>query len=374
MDNKLIKNSRPDGIHFLLEFFGCDEKQLDDERLWKNVLKKGSESSNIPVLADNIYRFEPQGITGFLLLASSHISIHTWPEYNYAACDVFSCSPQKDTENLVDFLIKSIRHKKVEIKKIKRGYKFFDFGKVINENNELVIPVFKTGEEIKTPIKRIIGNIKSDFQEILFIDTEEFGKCLIIDGLTQTSDNDHEIYDRAILKPLGKNDKDILILGGGDGYVAEMALKNNSNLNIKIVDLDVEVIHGCKKYLGQKVFENPRVKLYIEDGFNYLKNTIKKNGKLDGIVCDLTDEPIRKKDQKDFEKFYGEIFSLSEKALKKDGWISLQAGASEVSSGHIDAVAILKRLLAKNFKDVSRKDILIPSFGEENAFLYARKK
>ena len=190
----------------------------------------------------------------------------------------------------------------------------------------------------------------------------------------QTAEADHEIYDKAILKSLCGKDKNLLILGGGDGYVAEMALKLNPNLKIKIIDLDVEVVKGSEKYLDQKIFKDKRVHLYIEDAFNYLKNTAKHNGKFDGIVCDLTDEPIRKKDQKNFSKFYEEILDLSKDVLCENGWISLQAGASKVTSGHINAVSIIEKILEKYFKNISRRDIMISSFGEKNAFLYGKKK
>lgn len=371
---KLLENSCPDGIHFLIEFFGCDEKQLSDVEFWKKTFKKGCNDFKIPILKEYFYSFEPDGLTGFFLLASSHISVHTWPEYNYAACDVFSCSPQNGTKKLVDFLSQSVLHDKIKIKKIKRGYKFFDFQKIISKEEELVIPIFSTGEEMKIRVKNIVGKIKSDFQDILFLDTVDFGRCLIIDGIMQTAETDHEIYDKAILKSLNKKDERILILGGGDGYVAEMALKLNPDLKIKVIDLDIEVVKGCEKYLNQKIFKDKRARLYIEDAFNYLKNTAKHNGKFDGIVCDLTDEPIRKKDQKNFSEFYEEIINLSKNILEKDGWMSLQAGASKVTPDHINAASIIRNLLEKDFKDVSRADKMIPSFGEKNAFLYGRKK
>ena len=371
---KILENSSPDGLHFMIEFFGCEEGQLNDIEFWRKTFSEGCSLAKIPILNDFFYGFKPKGLTGFFLLGSSHISVHTWPEYNYAACDVFSCSPQNQTKKLVDFLTQNISHEKISIKKSKRGYKFFDFQKIINKNEELVIPVFSTGEDMKIKIKNIVGKIKSDFQDILFLDTFEFGRCLVIDGIMQTADVDHEIYDKAILEALDEKDRNVLILGGGDGYVAEMALKLNPDLKIKVIDLDVEVVKGCEKHLNQEVFKDKRVHLYIEDAFNYLKNIAKQNYKFDGIICDLTDEPIRKKDQKNFSKFYEEVIDLSKDVLKENGWISLQAGASKITSGHIDAAFLIEGLLKKKYRDVSRKDVLIPSYGEENAFLFARKK
>lgn len=370
---KILKNSRPNGVHFLMEFFGCDKGQIDNIKFWEKILEKGIRASGIKILDKSFYKFKPQGVTGFLLLEASHVSVHTWPEYNYVACDIFSCAPYDKTREVAYFLIKNIRHEKMSVDEIKRGYKYFDFKKYINKKKELIVPVYASGEQMKIKIKEILEGIKSSFQDILFIDTDEFGKCLIIDGIMQSAESDHKIYDKAILRKLKKRDQEILILGGGDGYVAEEALNINPDLKVRVVDLDAEVVKGCENFLNQRIFKDSRVKLCIEDAFKYLKEVAKEGVKLDGVAIDLTDEPIRKKDQKDFRKFYKEVISLSKDALNDNGWISLQAGASRVIPEHMDAVSILEKILKKSFKDISRKDKMIPSFGEKNAFLYARK-
>lgn len=375
---KIIKNSKPDGVHYLIGLFGCSEQQTDNLKFWKETLIKGAQKNNIPILYNKFYKFKPQGVTGFLLLASSHLSIHTWPEYNYVACDVFSCSPKQDTDNLVQYVLKNVNNTRSCVKQIERGYKFFNFEKFINDEDELVVPIFSNDETVKVKIKKILGKVHSHFQDILFIDTPRFGKCLIIDGIMQTADSDHHIYDEAILSKLKSTDRNILILGGGDGYVAEKALKINPHLDINVVDLDIEVVHGCKKYLGQKVFDNERVHLYIEDAFNFLKDKKISGRKMrtyDGIVVDLTDEPIRGQELEDFRKFYSELLALCHDRLKKGGWLSIQAGASQVTSGHIDAVAVLSDVIQQRFKrqKIERKDVMIPSFGESNAFLFVKK-
>jgi len=247
----------------------------------------------------------------------------------------------------------------------------------LKSSKHLVIPIYSTGKNMKLAVKRHISEIDSGFQQILFVDSFDFGKCLFIDGITQCSEKDHELYDKEILRLLDKKDKNILVLGGGDGYVAEMALKINPNVNVRVIDLDVEVVKNCEKFLNQKIFKNRRVKLYIEDALHHLRVLIKKNKiKLDGIVFDLTDEPVRKKDKdakKSFIKFYKELIDISHKALRENGWVSMQAGASKVIPKYNDAVTILEKLLKKKFKKVERTDIMIPSFGEKNAFLFGRK-
>lgn len=368
-----MKNVDPNGVHYLIGFFGCDPKQIDDEKFWRKVLEDGVKKSNISILEKSFFKFDPQGVTGFMLLEASHVSIHTWPEYGYVACDVFSCAPYNNTQKLARYLVNNIKHDKVSINEIKRGYRFFDFDKYV-KNNKLSMPIYADDRKMSIEVTELIDGVRSDFQDVFFVCTKEFGKCLLIDGIMQTAESDHEIYDKAILAELDEKDKKVLVLGGGDGYVAEAALEINPSLKVNVVDIDAEVVKGCEKFLGQKVFKNPKVKLCIEDVFEYLKDIAGKKERFDGIVIDLTDEPARGEELKDFKRFYDEILSLAKGALKDGGWVSMQAGASKVTPKHVNAVSILKKALLKSgFKDISKKDFLIPSYGEKNAFLYARK-
>lgn len=368
-----MKNVEPNGVHYLISFFGCDAKQIDDKDFWEKTLVEGVNRSNIAILEKSFFKFDPQGVTGFLLLEASHVSIHTWPEYGYVACDVFSCSPYNNTQKLANYLINNVMHEKATVNEIERGYRFFDAEKYIRDGI-LEIPVYADGSDMKIKVTKVIDGVKSDYQDVLFVDTEEFGKCLVIDGIMQTAESDHEVYDRAILGRISDDDKNIMILGGGDGYVAETALKINPDLKVSVIDIDAEVVKGCEKYLCQGIFKDPRVKLCIDDVFRYLKDISGDGITVDGVVADLTDEPSRDESISDFKKFYSEVFSLAKNVLKDGGWISMQAGASKVTGDHVDAASILKEVLEEcGFKDISRRDVMIPSFGEENAFLFAKK-
>jgi spermidine synthase len=220
-----------------------------------------------------------------------------------------------------------------------------------------------------------LAEINSAFQNIILADLKKFGISLVIDGLVQTSEFDHEIYDKALLIPLKLTDKHLLILGGGDGYVAEMALKINPKLKITIVDLDTEVVDLSKKFLNQKIFSHPNVTLNIGDALNYLKNyKIRHEEKVDGIIYDLTDSPIGGNGAKGrITKFYKETFELSKEVLKLGGWISAQAGASVVTPPYINVEEIIEKQVERVFKNFNRKDVMVPSFGEKNAFIRAIK-
>jgi len=117
-----MENSSSNGFHILLDFFGCDRSQTDSMNFWQNILAESVSGTSIAVLNNSFYQFQPQGVTSFLLLSASHLSVHTWPENGYVACDVFSCSGRAETEKVADFLIKRIIHTKVRIKRVKRGF------------------------------------------------------------------------------------------------------------------------------------------------------------------------------------------------------------------------------------------------------------
>lgn len=119
---EILKANKIRGSHYILDFFGCSPEQLDSMDFWKTELPKSAKAAEMEILHENFHQFLPHGITGFLLLSTSHISFHTWPEYGYVACDVFSCSSDDFTQKAVDYLKKCIEHKKCEMKKVDRGY------------------------------------------------------------------------------------------------------------------------------------------------------------------------------------------------------------------------------------------------------------
>lgn len=118
-----MHNSPPDGVHYLLEFFGCAKEQLDSLTFWKKLLSKAIANSGITVLNKHFYKFSPHGITGYLLLSASHISIHTWPEYAYITCDVFSCGGEDEASGIVKYIGANICHGKMRKRKLKRGFR-----------------------------------------------------------------------------------------------------------------------------------------------------------------------------------------------------------------------------------------------------------
>lgn len=79
------------GTHLLIELWGCDPSMLDSTLLAAETLKKAAKDAGATPLHSAFRRFDPQGITGFLMVSESHYSIHTWPEEGYVAIDAYTC-------------------------------------------------------------------------------------------------------------------------------------------------------------------------------------------------------------------------------------------------------------------------------------------
>ena len=92
--------------HILFDLEGCDADLLDDARHVRNTLFHAAIISNSKILKIEFHQFHPQGVTGFALLADSHISIHTWPENNVAKCDIFTCSDTSKPKKAIEYMQK----------------------------------------------------------------------------------------------------------------------------------------------------------------------------------------------------------------------------------------------------------------------------
>lgn len=80
-----------EGRHWLIELTGCTPSLLDDAAHVRRAMVAAAREAGATVVGELVHAFQPQGVTGLLLLAESHLSVHTWPERGYAAVDVYTC-------------------------------------------------------------------------------------------------------------------------------------------------------------------------------------------------------------------------------------------------------------------------------------------
>ena len=116
-DQKFCHQSK----HLLLELYRCDCEKLNDESFLRCTLNRAAKLANATVLNLISNKFEPQGVTAIALLAESHISIHTWPESNYSAVDIFTCGRNMLPELASQYLIEALQAEEHSMRIIERN-------------------------------------------------------------------------------------------------------------------------------------------------------------------------------------------------------------------------------------------------------------
>ena len=115
------QNLSHQGKHLLLELYRCDFDKINDESFLRCTLNRAAKLANATVLNLISNKFEPHGVTAIALLAESHISIHSWPESNYSAVDIFTCGQNMMPELASQYLIESLIAKEHSLRVIERN-------------------------------------------------------------------------------------------------------------------------------------------------------------------------------------------------------------------------------------------------------------
>ena len=109
------------GRHILAEYYSCDISALDNIRFLENCMKDAVEASGATIIDTKFHQFSPYGVSGVIVIAESHMAIHTWPEYGYAAIDFFTCGDRVDPWKAFDHMNHTLKPLNYSTKEIKRG-------------------------------------------------------------------------------------------------------------------------------------------------------------------------------------------------------------------------------------------------------------
>lgn len=109
------------GRHLIVELSDCDKDILNNLELLEEYLNESVRISGATIVKSNFHRYNPQGVSGVVVIAESHISIHTWPEYGYAAVDFFTCGESVDPYKAYEFMKKMLKAKHSTVSELKRG-------------------------------------------------------------------------------------------------------------------------------------------------------------------------------------------------------------------------------------------------------------
>jgi spermidine synthase len=144
-------------------------------------------------------------------------------------------------------------------------------------------------------VNKTLKKCKTKWQDICVVDTKEFGKALLLDGITQlTETQEYQYHEPMAHLPLlcHPNPESVLIIGGGDGALLRQVLLHPSIEKVDFVELDEGVVEFCKEYfpeLGASAFFDPRVSLHIEDGRAFANKAQAEKRSYDAVFMDMTD-------------------------------------------------------------------------------------
>jgi spermidine synthase len=208
---------------------------------------------------------------------------------------------------------------------------------------------------------------QTPFQSVAVLRTPVFGKLLVLDGDTQSSQADEKIYHESLVHPAmaaAADRGEVLILGGGEGATLREVLRDLSVRRCTMVDIDGRVVELSKQYLPEwsaGAFDDPRARVIIGDALRFLKED---GGRYGVVISDLT-EPLP--DSPSFPLFNGEVFRDIKARLAPGGIYVLQASTAGFHNMALHAK--MARSLRAHFRYVRSFYTHVPAFDNDWAFI-----
>ncbi len=359
------------GLHLTGDLFGCNCPQslLIDLETLTRTCREATQDAGLTIVDEKFFLFpdvdgEPGGITGTLLLAESHLAIHTWPERNGVTLDVYVCNYMSDNsgkaQQLFDTLRQHFQPSSWQGERIMRGDLNQDEAAVraTETEGQLLLENGASPYVFGTRSTRQIADFQSDYQRVEVHDTESFGRLFRLDGRFMTSEKDEFVYHECMVHPAAichPSPQRALVIGGGDGGSTEELLKHPSMERVVMAELDGAVVEMAREQLGsihRGAFDDPRLEVRIGDGFAYVKET---TDTFDLIVLDLTDPDTPA------ERLYtADFFRLCQRILRPGGAITLHIGSPYFDP---NTVQRLTRELKEVFAIVRPMTAYVPLYG-----------
>lgn len=326
------------GNHILVEFMGCDPHIMNDVSSIERDMVGAAQKAGATVINSTFHHFSPYGVSGVVVIQESHLAIHTWPEYGYAAVDLFTCG-EMDAWISFDYLKECFGAKQYSALEMKRGAiqllqrNDFDISSMREKAGEWRNPemytrnVWFTDKDDSQALSlrftgEVFHDVQSPFQRVRILESYKYGKMLTLDDMVMTTEEDEFHYHEMISHPAmfaHGNAKNVLVIGGGDGGTIREVLRHEGVEKVTMVEIDGEVIESCKKFLPNiaSEFNNPKLTLLVDDGIAFAKNAAPET--YDIIIVDGSD-PVGPAEGLFSVSFYQNCYN----ALKEGGILIAQ--------------------------------------------------
>jgi len=367
------------GLHLTGDLFDCSctSALLTDLERLSTLCRDATVAAGLTIVDEKYHVFpdwngQPGGITGAVLLAESHLAVHTWPERRGVTLDVYVCNFTDDNsgkaQQLFAELMMAFRPASQVVNRINRG----DIADSARSpaasarqapggeagSSELIFDWLNANSGYGFTASRRLQTVESPYQRVEVYDTPQFGKLFRLDGRLMTSEKDEFFYHECMTHPAlltHPNPQSVLVIGGGDGGSSEEIFKHPSVKRVVMAELDAAVIDVARTHLGEihrGALDDPRLEIRIGDGFEYVQNAQEK---FDLIVLDLTDP-----DTPAFHLYSEEFFRLCRGRLNPGGMLTLHLGTPVYAP---ETVRKNAANLRKVFKQVHPLALFIPLYG-----------
>lgn len=128
------------GRHLTIEYYDCDARILADTPTMENIFVEAAQTSGATVLESSFHAFQPQGVSGIVVICESHFAVHAWPEHDYAAVDIFTCGDQIDFDLAAETLRKMLRSRSMIISNVLSRGIIGQNGAVLHEKAANTLP------------------------------------------------------------------------------------------------------------------------------------------------------------------------------------------------------------------------------------------
>ncbi|WP_210489079.1 polyamine aminopropyltransferase [Rufibacter aurantiacus] len=314
------------GRHILVEFYNCSPELMNDVVHIENSMVAAAETAGATVINSTFHHFSPYGVSGVVVIQESHLAIHTWPEFGYAAVDLFTCGDSVDPWVSYNYLIEAFKASHGSSMECLRGQqsllKRTDFTVEARDSGQPVASIpritrdvwfTERDENIALSLKHSGTQLykkQSPYQKVEVFETLAYGNMLTLDGMVMCTQKDEYVYHEMITHvPVFShgNVKRALVIGGGDGGTVRELLRHDSIQEVVLVEIDELVIEACKLHLPEtaSAFGHPRLNLLVEDGIKYIQDC--PDGAFDLIIVDSAD-PVGPGEGLFTAEFYSQVY------------------------------------------------------------------
>ena len=191
-DAKLIKHNYALGRQLTVEFYDCSSVLLADAAVMERIFLTAAKDSGATIISSNFHGFEPQGVSGVVIIAESHFTVHAWPEHDYAAVDIFTCGEKISFQKAIDSLKNQLKADHVIVSSL------MNRGIVNNNGMERFVPIFEDTSHkytlswrrrfcdtdakalsVSVDVYNIFGQINVDADELIQKKISEFAQACI---------------------------------------------------------------------------------------------------------------------------------------------------------------------------------------------------